>query len=156
MARTTPRRKVFAAADVVEDGGVEIAGGLVGDGIEQHAVDGEVAAEDVFARVGGVADGIGTAAVGVGAVRAEGGDFGGDLVAVDLLADQHYAEVCADGEGLREERDDLVRGGGRGDVVILGCDAEEEVANAAAGEEGLVAGAAEGTGDGAGCTVLRG
>ena len=57
------------------------------------------------------------------------------LAAVDWLADQDYAEMGADGEGLREERDDLVRRGGGGYVVVLGFDAEEEIAHAAAGEE---------------------
>ena len=61
-------------------------------------------------------------------------------------ADQDDAEVRADGEGLREERDDLVGGGGGGDVVVLGREAEEQVADAAAGEEGLVAGLRAGCG----------
>ena len=43
--------------------------------IEQEAVDGEVAAPDVFFGADGVADGVGMAAVGVGAVGAEGGDL---------------------------------------------------------------------------------
>src|SRR6185437_15017540 len=139
---------------------------------------------------------VGTAAVGVGAVRAEGGDLGGYVFLVfipgarrrgilrqaqdrlwgtrfvfipgaqrrgtwgtrqlwgtrfvfipgaqrrgilrqaqDRLwgtrqmrrrsADQDDAEVSADGEGLREEGDGLFRGGGGGDVVVLGRDAEQ-------------------------------
>ena len=40
--------EIVFAADVVEDGGGEIAGLAMEDGVEHHAVDGEVAAEDVF------------------------------------------------------------------------------------------------------------
>ena len=42
--------EVFAAMDEVERGGGGVAGGFEGEGVEEHAVDGEVAAEDVFAR----------------------------------------------------------------------------------------------------------
>src|SRR6185437_119611 len=76
--------EIAAAADKVEHGGVQVAGGFELYRIEQHAVDGEVAAEDVFARVGGELHSIRTAAVGVGAVGAEGGDFGGDVSARQL------------------------------------------------------------------------
>ena len=68
---------------------------------------------------------------------------------------QNDAEVGADGEGLREERDDLVRRGGGGDVVVLGGVAEEEVADAAAGEVGLVARVAQGADDGESGAVVR-
>ena len=70
------------------------------------------------------------------------GDF------VELLADEDDAEVGADGEGLGEERDDLIGRGGGGDVEVLGREAEQEVAHASAGEEGLVAGVAQAAGDG--------
>ena len=44
-------------------------------GVEEEAVDGEVAALDVFFGAEGVADLVGVAAVGVGSVGAEGGYF---------------------------------------------------------------------------------
>jgi len=71
---------------------------------------------------------------------AEGGDLGGDVGRVRLRsADEDDAEVGSDGEGLREQRDDLVGCGRGGDVVVLGLEAEVEVADAASGEVGLVA-----------------
>ena len=58
--------------------------GFIFDGVEEHSVDGEVAAENVFAGVGGVTHCVRTAAIGVGAVGAEGGDLGGDVLLVEL------------------------------------------------------------------------
>ena len=71
-----------------------------------------------------------------------------------VLADQDYAEVGADGEGLGKQRDDLVGRGGGGDVVVLGVDAEQQVADAAAGEVGLMAGLAQGERDAQGGGIL--
>src|SRR5581483_919434 len=59
--------QVGAPADIVQH--------FLGNGIEQQAVDGEVAALHVFARIGGVGDFVGMPAVGIQAVAAEGGDF---------------------------------------------------------------------------------
>ncbi len=70
------RGEVDAAAYVVERGRCGVAGCFVDGWVEQHAVDGEVAAEDIFAGVGGELDRVGAAAVAVGSVVAEGGDFG--------------------------------------------------------------------------------
>ena len=160
--------EVFAAVDEVEGGGGDGLFALQDFGVEEHAVDGEVAAEDVFAGRGGELDGVGAAAVGVAAVVAEGGDFGLDLLAVGIFrgdgfaseADEEDAEVGADGEGavaeLGEEGEDLVGGGGGGDVEVFGGDVEEEVADAAAGEESLVAGCAEVGDDGAGGSITGG
>ena len=146
--------EVFAAVDVVEGCGGGIVGLVEEDGVEEHAVDGEVAAEDVLFRRGGEADGVGAAAVRVRAVVAEGGDFGGGLEAVDRLDDEDDAEVGPHGAGLAEEGGDLRRRGGGGYVVVAGGEAEEEVADAAAGEVGLVAGFAEGPGDEEGGLVV--
>ena len=146
--------EVLAAVDEVEDGGgrrVDLAGGMVFQqpGVEEHAVDGEVAAKDVFARVSGEADGVGPAAIGVGAVVAEGGDFGGGgLTRGDVLYEDD-TEVGANLETAGEERDDFSRGGAGGHVEVLRLDAEEQVTDAAACEEGLVAGGSEGCGDAA-------
>ena len=132
---------------------------LEDSGVEQHAVDGEVAAEDVFAGVGGEADGVGAAAVGVGSVVAEGGDFGGDgfVLSVVWFTDEDYAEVGAYGEGLLvgEEAEDDVWRGTRGYVEVLGFEVEEDVAYAASGEEGLVAGGAQNLDDVACGDVVR-
>src|SRR5579863_261240 len=59
--------QVFLTADEVED--------FVGDGIEHHAVDGEITAAHVFARIFAEADFIGMAAVGVADIRTEGRNF---------------------------------------------------------------------------------
>ena len=156
MARIDAGGEVVAAADEVERGGGEVAGRLEGEGVEQHAVDGEVAAEDVLAGAGGEADGVGAAAVGVGAVGAEGGDLGGDVRSAGLRrADEDDAEVGSDREGAGKRASDLVGRGGGGDVVVLWGEAEEEVADAAAGEEGLMAGGAERARDAERGGVLR-
>ncbi len=64
---------VALAADEI----VELACAGVGEGVEEEAVAGEIAAVGVFMGVG-EADGGGVAAIGVGAVGTEGGDL--DLV----------------------------------------------------------------------------
>jgi hypothetical protein len=130
--------EVIAAVDEVDGGGGGVAGSVVGEGIEEQAIDGEVAAEDIFAGVGGEANGVGTAAIGVGAVVAEGGNFSDDVLFIEWLADKDDAEVRAHGEGFGEERDDLAWSGGGGDIEVHGRDAQQQIAHAAAGEEGLV------------------
>lgn len=144
--------EIVASADEVEGRGCGVFGLLVEERVEQHAVDGEVAAEDIFLRIGGEADGVGAASVGVGSVMAEGGYLDGDVV---FIADQDYAEVGADCEGLREEGLDDVGGGAGGYVEIFGGEVEEEVADAASGEVGGVALGAEGFCDGEGGVVVR-
>ena len=76
-------------------------------GIEQEAVDGEVAALDVFGGVEGVADLVGMAAIGVRTVGAKGRDlhlrWGGLLGGVlGLGGNENDAEVRADSKGARE------------------------------------------------------
>ena len=122
--------EVIAAADEVDE--------VTGERVEEHAIDGEVAALGVGFR-GGEDDVVRAAAVEVGAVGAEGGDF--EEVAVEV--DDDDAEVSADELGAGEEGEDLVRGGAGGDVVVVGLAAEEFVADAAACEVGGVAGVGE-------------
>jgi hypothetical protein len=128
-------------------------GAGLGEWVEQHAVDGEVAAGDVFAWVEGVADGVGAATVGVGTVVAEGGDLGEDAVAG---VDEYDPEVSADGEGAGEQGEDHVGRGAGGDVKIFGRATEQAVAHAAACVEGLVAFGAEGGDDCPGCLLAHG
>jgi len=66
--------EVVTPADEVED--------LVGGGIEHHAIDGEVAPQDVLARIAGEAHFIGMTSVGVAYVRAESGDLDGGATSV--------------------------------------------------------------------------
>ena len=126
--------EVFLAADVVDD--------LFGDGVEEQAVDGEVAALGVVLG-GGERDAVGVAAVAVGGVGAERGDF--DLAGVAWAEHGDHAERGADGQraAVAEEVADLVGRGAGGDVVIFGREAEQFVADAAAGPEGFEAGGAE-------------
>jgi len=63
--------------------------------------------------------------------------------------------VRTDGEGLGEERDDFAGSCGGGDVEVLGREAQQQVAHASAGEEGLVAGVAQAAGDGEGGAEVR-
>src|ERR1700733_3802609 len=91
------------------------------------------------------------AAVGVGSVGAEGGDFGKGGLAVEFGGDQHNSEVCAYGEGAREKIEDDIGRGRSGYVVVLGLATEEQVANAAAGQVGLVALVSKLAQDGDGC-----
>ena len=82
MARMNAGIEIVEAADVIEKTGCAAAIGVARSncarrgGIEQQAVDGEVAALHVFARGFGVADLVGVAAIGVDAVSAEGCDLG--------------------------------------------------------------------------------
>ena len=69
--------------------------------------------------------------------------LGGGASFILLQQYQNYAEVGSDLESTGEEGDDLVRCGGGSDVEVLGGVAEEQVADAAAGEEGLMAVVAE-------------
>ena len=142
--------EIVAAADVVENGGGQAAGLALEDGVEHHAVDGEVAAEDIFLRRRGEADFGGVAAVEVGDVGAKCSNLGDNFAGVagcggivEVLADQNDAELGADGEGLREHGEDDVRMRAGGNVEIFRLDAEEHVAHAAAGEVRLVAGGTE-------------
>src|SRR5260370_41694365 len=61
----------------------------------------------------------------------------------------------SDRERLREERDDLVRRGRRGNVEILRLHAEQQVPDATSGKEGLMAGCAEALRDGQSGLELR-
>jgi hypothetical protein len=69
MARMMPGIQVFRAADEIEY--------FAADRIEHHAVDGEVAAGDIFAGILAEADFIGMASVGVAEIAAEGRHFDG-------------------------------------------------------------------------------
>ena len=119
--------EVVAAVDVVDD--------LIGLAVVEEAVDGEVAAGGVAGGVGFELDGLGVAAVEVGAVGTECRDF--DAVPED------DAEVGADQFGAGEEGGELGWLGVGGDVEILGLAAEEVIADAAADQIGLVAAGVE-------------
>ncbi len=124
------RFQIGLAADVVDE--------LVRGRVEEHAVDGEVAALRVFLRRGG-RDGHGMPAVHVGAVLAEHRDLEKFLA----LAHADDAERLADeiGHAPGEEVLHFLRRRARGHVPVLGRDAEQVIAHAAAREISGVAGA---------------
>ena len=112
----------------------------------EKAVNGEIAALDVFFGCFGINDLVGMAAVRVADIGAEGGDF--DFEGV--LADENDTELGADIEALWEELKNLLRSGVSGDVVIGGIAMEEDIADAASDEEGLMAVALKSIADGVG------
>jgi hypothetical protein len=126
----------FAADPVVQ---------LLRDGVEEKAVDGEIAAGGVGL---GVAEGdlFRMAAVLVIGLGAEGGD----LEFAAGIEDDEDAELAADGNGAREKGLDLGGESGGGDVVVLGIAAEEAVADAAADPVRGVAGRLEAADDAGG------
>ena len=127
--------EVVETADVVDD--------LLGDGVVEEGVDGEVAALGVVLG-GGVGDGGGVAAILVAAVGAEGGHIVGDAV----QDHEHHAEGLAHANALGgEEGGDLLGGGGGGDVDVFDGRAAEGIAHAATGEVGREAVRAQGADD---------
>jgi len=118
--------------------------------IEQEAVDGEIAALDVFRGGLGVTNFIGVAAIGVDAVIAEGGDLGHHLrrgrrllrgrrrISFRSRSDEDDAEVCSNRVGARKHGKYNVGSGGGCDVVVLRLATEEEIANATTGEVSIV------------------
>jgi len=132
----TPRR----FADGADDSGGEIGAAahkvedFAGVMAHQEAVDGEIAALDIFFGCFRVDDLIGMAAVRVAEVGAEGGDF--DLEGI--VADEDDAELRADIEAVGEELQNFGRSCVGGDVVIRGIASKQDVAHTAADEESLV------------------
>lgn len=108
---------------------------LAGDGVLEKAVDSEIAALGIFAGRG-EGDEFGAAAIAVGAIGAEGGDF--DVVT--MVFDDDDAEVGADLIAFGKEGEDLGGGGGGGDVVVFWFAIHESITHAAASEEGGVVG----------------
>ncbi len=102
------------------------------NGIEEEAIDREVAALGVVLR-GGESDAVGVPAIGVLSIDSERGDF--DLSGGSRAEDSDYAERGPDREraAVAEKFADLIGCGARGDVIIFGHEAEQFVADAAAG-----------------------
>ena len=113
--------QIGEAADEVDD--------FATFGVFEESVDRKITALGIFFR-GRKSHGFWATAVFVRAIGAEGGDLG----VVTLVADDDDAEVGADLVAFRKKFEDLGRGGGGGDVVVLGFEAEDFVAHAAAGE----------------------
>lgn len=106
-----------------------------GFGVVEEAVDGEVSALGVLFGVG-EGDRLRAAAIAIGAVGAEGGDFDPAFAGG---GDDDDAEVGTDELAAGEEFGDLSGVGGGGDVVVFGIAIEEEVTDGATGQVGEVA-----------------
>src|SRR5262249_6545033 len=133
------RREVFLPADVIDD--------LAGERVEEHAVDGEVAPQGVLA-LGREDNRVGVSAVAVRDVGAEGGDL--NLEYAVVAARTEYlddTEAHADGDGAAEQFLHCIGGCGGGDVVVLGRQPQEFVADAASRPQGLVSGATQASDD---------
>jgi hypothetical protein len=119
--------EISAAADKIED----VAGVVA----HEKAVDGEIAALNVFLGRLGVDDLVGMAAIGVAEVGAKRGDldFG------RIFADKNYAELCADIEAVGEDLQNFLRLCVCCNVIVRRFAMEENVAHTAADEKGLVA-----------------
>ena len=119
------------------------------DGVPEHGVDGEVAAPGVL-RGAAEGHGVGVATVGVGRVLPEGCH----LVRASVHHDRADAELAADRIGVGEEGLDLLGPGAGCHVVVARLAAQEHVAHAAPGEEGLVAGLAQAAHDALGAFAV--
>jgi hypothetical protein len=115
--------QVLLAADEIDQ--------LFVEGIEEHAVDCEVAPQRILARRA-EADFVGASAVAVADVLAKRGDF--DLTGAARSQHRDYAEGGADGERFAFAKDlpDLVGAGRSGDIIILWLAAHQFIAHAAA------------------------
>jgi hypothetical protein len=100
----------------------------------KQAINGEVAALDVFLRGIGVDDLIRMTPVGVADVVTERGDFDFDVFSMD----DNHSEMCAYAEGVGEELQNLFGMGVGSDVVVRRFAVKEKIADAAAHEESLV------------------
>ena len=65
----------------------------------------------------------------------------------DCLGHEHDSELLADGERLREDLHDLLRSRVGRNVIVGGLAAQQQVADASAGEVGLVSAFAKGAND---------
>ncbi len=137
------RLEVAKTIDKIKDGCAHVSPARELHGVEQHAVDGEVAAEDVLPGGASVMDGVWPAAIAIAAVTAEGSDFGKNFRGPVCFRHQHDTEVSAHGEGAGKHPEHTVRGGAGGDIEVGGLAAQQEIAHASAGEICGVAGSAE-------------
>lgn len=113
--------EVGLAVDVVDE--------RAGFGVVEEAVDGEIAALGILFW-SGIGDGFGAAAIAIGAVGAEGGDFDPALAGG---GDDDDAEVGADELAAWEQFGDLSGVCGGGDVVVFGIAIEQEITDGATG-----------------------
>jgi N6-L-threonylcarbamoyladenine synthase len=132
------RMEIGASADEVEQRAIDVGAFAELFRIEQHAVDGEVAAFDVFFSTLGKTHGVGMSAVGIGSVVAKCSDFGYEFSAVCFIRHQHHTKVSANGEGLGKHlQNDFGMGVGC-DVEVFRLSAQKQIAHTSASEPGLI------------------
>ena len=132
------RFEVGAATDKVEHCAVNVAGLTQLQRIEQHAIDGEVAALNVLFGALRESDRVGMPAVGICAIIPKCSDLGYEFTTVGFVSNEYHAEVCTDGESLRKHLEDDVGMRVGSNIEVLRLAAEEQVAHASAGEPGLI------------------
>jgi len=128
--------EIGLAANIIEH--------LDGDGIEQEAVDGEVAALNVEPRFRGILDAIRMATVRVGSITAIGGNLDGVVVAGSICTisedgDEYDAKLSTDSIRFWEQAHDFVGRGRCGYVIVCGFPPEQQITHTAADEVGRVA-----------------
>jgi hypothetical protein len=101
----------------------------------EKAVDGEIAALDVFLGRLRIDDLVRMAAIGVPDIGTKCGDFDFE----GILANEDDAELGADVESKGEELKHFPRRGVGGNVIIGGLAMKQDIAHATADQQGLVA-----------------
>ncbi|MDD5200171.1 MAG: hypothetical protein PHC88_10265 [Terrimicrobiaceae bacterium] len=144
QSQTVLREALRGIADGPDDAGVEVGAPadeiqhLLGRGVVKKAVHCEVAPAGVALGVG-KGHGGRVASVEVFAIGTEGRD----LIFAAVFEHHDHTELRADRDRAPEQAFNLRGPGARGDVIVLGVRAEQQVPHAAAGEVGLVPGGAQ-------------
>jgi hypothetical protein len=109
----------------------------------EQTVDGEVTAGNIFPSGRGVDHLVGVASIGITDIAAKRGNFNVDAV----TRNEHDTELSTDTDRIRKQFHNT-RGSGVGrHVVISGIALEEEIADAAANQQGVVTVPLEGCAD---------
>ena len=119
--------QVVAAANEIQH--------FIAVGIEEQGVDGEVATQDILARVGFKIDGFGVAAVDISVVTAECGD----LHLRAGIVHQHDAEMRTHQVGLGKQRGYFAGLGVGRNIVIFRLATQQKIAHAPADKVRLMA-----------------
>jgi len=135
--------QIVLASDIIENRRGQVARLPVEHRVEQHAVDGEVAADHVFASTRGKTHLAGVAAVEIRYVRPKCSHFGDNFQApaleIGVFANQNHAKVGADGKGAWKQGQHVLRMRAGGNIEILRSDPEQQIADASTGEVSLMA-----------------
>jgi N6-L-threonylcarbamoyladenine synthase len=131
-----PSFEIGAAAYEIEHRAGNVAGLAQFQRIEQHSVNGEIAAFDVFFGALGKPHRFRMPAVGIWAIVSKCSDLSYKFATVRVVNHQHHAEMGPDGEGLGKHLEDGLRMGVGGHIEVLRLPAEQQIAHTSAGEVG--------------------